>query len=151
MTTAGALDRARDSFGRHAWADAYAQLSALDQEAPLAPVDLERLDCVEQGYLLLPVALRSLAEGDPAAASATFRQAAKIGDRFGDVDLTTLARLGRGQALTRLGETAEGVALLDEVMVAVTAGEVAPVVVGIAYCGVIVACQDAFDVRRAQE
>src|SRR6266542_6252338 len=26
MTTTDALDRARDSFGRHAWADAYAQL-----------------------------------------------------------------------------------------------------------------------------
>jgi DNA-binding CsgD family transcriptional regulator len=220
MTTVGALDRARDSFGRHAWAHAYAQLSALDEDAPLRPADLERLamaayligrdddsadawarafhqrlraddtpraarcafwlglkllhrgefarsggwiargrrlldegqlDCVEQGYLLLPVALRSLAEGDVAAASATFIQAGKIGDRFGDADLTTLARLGRGQALIRLGETAEGVALLDEVMLAVTAGEVAPIIVGIAYCGVIVACQDAFDVRRAQE
>ena len=104
-----------------------------------------------RGYLLLPVAIRSLAGGDAAAANATFSQAAKIGERFGDQDLTTLARLGRGQALTRSGETAEGVALLDEVMVAVTAGEVAAIVAGIAYCGVIAACQEAFDVRRAQE
>ena len=43
MTTADALDRARDSFDRFAWADAYDQLSALDREAPLAPADLERL------------------------------------------------------------------------------------------------------------
>jgi hypothetical protein len=63
----------------------------------------------------------------------------------------TLARTGQGQALTRLGETAEGVALPDEVMVAVTAGEAPAIVVGIAYCGAIVACQEAFDVRRAQE
>ena len=220
MTTADALDLARDSFDRFAWADAYDQFSALDREAPLAPADLERLaisaylvgrdddsadvwarashgwlrvgdasrgarsafwlgftlvhrgefargggwlaraqrllddgqlDCAEHGYLLLPVAIRSLAGGDAAAANATFSQAAKIGDRFGDQDLTTLARLGQGQALTRLGETAEGVALLDEVMVAVTAGEVAAIVAGIAYCGVIAACQEVFDVRRAQE
>jgi len=219
-TTADALERARGSFGRHAWADAYAQLSALDHESPLAPEDLERLamaaylvgkgddsadvwarafhewlragdapraarcafwlglgllergesargggwlararrllddghlDCVEQGYLLLPAALQSLAQGDAAAAYATFSQAAKVADRFGDPDLTILARLGRGQALTRLGETAEGLTLLDEVMVAVTAGEVAATVVGIVYCGVLVACQWAFDVRRAQE
>jgi DNA-binding CsgD family transcriptional regulator len=114
-------------------------------------LDDGQLDCAEHGYLLLPVAIRSLAGGDAAAANATFSQAAKIGERFGDQDLTTLARLGRGQALTRLGETAEGVALLDEVMVAVTAGEVAAIVAGIAYCGVIAACQEAFDVRRAQE
>ncbi len=114
-------------------------------------LDDGQLDCAEQGYLLLPIAIRSLAGGDAAAANATFSQAAKIGDRFGDQDLTTLARLGRGQALTRLGETAEGVALLDEVMVAVTAGEVAAIVAGIAYCGVIAVCQEAFDVRRAQE
>ena len=114
-------------------------------------LDDGQLDCAEHGYLLLPVAIRSLAGGDAAAANATFSQAAKIGERFGDQDLTTLARLGRGQALTRLGETAEGVALFDEVMVAVTAGEVAAIVAGIAYCGVIAACQEAFDVRRAQE
>jgi DNA-binding CsgD family transcriptional regulator len=114
-------------------------------------LDDGRLDCVEQGYLLLPAALQSLAGSDAAAAYATFSQAAKIGDRFRDPDLVTLAQLGRGQAMTRLGETAEGMALLDEVMVAVTAGEVSTTVAGHVYCGVIVACQWVFDVRRAHE
>ena len=92
-----------------------------------------------------------MAGGDAAAACATFGQAAEIGGRFGEPDLETLAGLGRGQALIRLAQTAEGVALLDEVMVAVTAGEASAVVAGIAYCGVIAACQEIFDLRRAQE
>ncbi|HKE97436.1 MAG TPA: LuxR C-terminal-related transcriptional regulator [Actinomycetes bacterium] len=114
-------------------------------------LDEGQLDCVEQGYLLLPVALQRFAEGDAAAAYAAFGQAAKLGDRFGDRDLATLARAGRGQVLLRLGETVEGVALLDEAMVAVEAGEVSPIMVGSIYCAVIEACQELFDLRRAQE
>jgi DNA-binding CsgD family transcriptional regulator len=114
-------------------------------------LDGGRHDCVEQGYLLFPAALQRIGEGDYATAYATFTQAAEIGDRFGDPDLVTLARHGQGRALIRLGETAKGIALLDEIMVAVTAGEVSPIVVGDVYCGVISACQEIFDLRRAQE
>ncbi len=108
-------------------------------------------DCVEEGYLLLPVALQTVMEGDAATAYATFSQAAKIGGRFGDQDLVTLAQHGQGQALIMLGEAARGMALLDEAMVAVTADEVSAIVAGTVYCGVIEACLETFDLRRAQE
>ncbi len=63
----------------------------------------------------------------------------------------TIALMGRGRTSIFLGRTAEGVALLDEAMVAVTAGEVSPIIAGDIYCSVIEACQEIFDLRRAQE
>jgi len=115
-----------------------------------ALLDEAQLDCVERGYLLMPVAMEGLATGNAAAAFSACSQAATIGDS-GDPDLKSFAGMGRGQALIRLGEIAQGVASLDEAMVAVTAGEVSANVAGIVYCGVIEACQEIFDLRRAQE
>lgn len=107
--------------------------------------------CVEKGYLLLPIGYRSVHGGDPVEAHASFLQAAAIGDHFGDKDLSTLALQGQGRALIRQGEISKGVTLLDEAMVAVTAGEVSPLTAGGVYCSVIEACGEIFDLRRAQE
>lgn len=212
--------RARESFGRQAWGDAYAQLRAADQVTPLGLADLERLalaafligkdaesaeigarahheslrlddapraarcafwvgfqhlnagevaqglgwlaragrvlderrlDCVERGYLLLPVAIRAVDEGDYGTAYTTFSNAAEIAERFGDPQLATMAQYGRGRALLGSGRTADGVALIDEAMVGITSGHVSPSVVGALYCSAIEAWKGIFDLRRAQE
>jgi DNA-binding CsgD family transcriptional regulator len=112
--------------------------------------DLQR-DCAEEGYLLWLDGLQRLVEGDAATAAAICDQATKIGERFGDPDLVALGRLGLGGSMIPLGETAAGLALLDEVMVAVEADEVSPTVAGVVYCAVIEACQEIFDLRRARQ
>jgi ATP/maltotriose-dependent transcriptional regulator MalT len=108
-------------------------------------------ECVEQGYMLLPVAFEHELSGDLDGASATAATAVEIGERFGDRDLFAMAIHVQGTVVAKAGRIAEGLRLLDEAMVAVTAGECSPVVAGIVYCGVILACEDVYEVRRAQE
>ena len=81
----------------------------------------------------------------------SFVEAGEIAERLADADASMFARLGRGYSLILQGRVAEGMALLDEVMVSVTADEVAPMLAGIAYCQVIDLCQAVFDLRRARE
>jgi DNA-binding CsgD family transcriptional regulator len=114
-------------------------------------VEEAAVPCAEQGWLLCAAARTSVVQGDFASAHARFEEAAGIGARFGDRDLVALARHGAGRSLLGLGRTAEGLTLLDEVMVSVAGGEVGPVVAGIVYCSVISACHSIFDLRRAQE
>ena len=106
---------------------------------------------VEHGYLLLPTVFEQAANNDWEAAGATAGKAAAIGERFGDADLFALATHEQGGILIKLGRLDEGLGLLDEAMVAVTARELSPIVAGIVYCGVILACQSAHEVRRARE
>jgi len=220
MAVADREERARGSFERRAWGDAFAELSAAHRDGQLEVEDLERLavsaymvgrddacedawigahhawlrrgeaeraarcafwqalglffrgdlapamgwvarggrlledpraDCVEQAWLLMLKALPLLFDGNEDAASPSFLEAGEIAARFADPDATMFARLGRGYSLILQGRVAEGMALLDEVMVSVTADEVAPMLAGIAYCQVIALCQAVFDLRRARE
>lgn len=107
--------------------------------------------CAERGYLLLPVAMRSMMSGDPETAYGICGQMVEIGEYCRDADVLTMGRHGQGRTLLRMGRIEEGLSLLDESMVAVTAGDVSPMFAGRIYCSVIEACHEIGDVRRAHE
>jgi ATP/maltotriose-dependent transcriptional regulator MalT len=107
-------------------------------------------DSVERGYLLVPTLLRRAGELDWKGVADVAKKAERIAERHGDADLFALAAHERGHALVRLGRVEEGLRLMDEAMVCVTAGELSPVVTGLVYCSVIAYCQDLFQLGRAQ-
>ena len=106
-------------------------------------------DCVERGYLLLPRALRHVMSGEFGEVETVSREAADIGRRFDDPDLTALAAQTQGRALLRLARTDEGLRLLDEVMVSVTGARCSPMVTGIVYCSVLEGCYETHAFQRA--
>ena len=134
LATRGEMGRASGWFGR-------AQ-RMLEQEEG---------DSAERGYLLIPAVLEHVAAGDWRAAGDTAAAAAEIGQRLGDPDLLALALHEQGHALVKQGRIADGLRLLDEAMLAVTAEELSPIVTGLVYCSVIAYCQELYELRRAQE
>jgi ATP/maltotriose-dependent transcriptional regulator MalT len=124
----------------HGWV---ARIHHLVEQAPCGPV--------AAGYLDLATGLVTMFSGDPVAARPRLESAALAGLRHADADLAAISRLGCGQTLVMTGQVADGLAMLDEAMVSVTAGDVSPVATGLIYCAVIETCQGLFDVRRAQE
>lgn len=108
-------------------------------------------DSIERALPLVATALRARGEGDYETALRTFETLAGLAQQRGDPELTAMSWLGLGQALVDVGEIERGLGLLDEALVAVTAGEVSPMNAGVVYCGSIESFQQAFDLRRAQE
>lgn len=107
-------------------------------------------DSVEHGYLLVPTVLKRAGERDWKGVTQVAKRVERVAERHGEADLFALAAHERGHALVRLGRVEQGLQLMDEVMVSVTAGELSPVVTGLVYCSVIAYCQDMFQLSRAQ-
>jgi len=108
-------------------------------------------ECPEQAWLRTWNAFVRMWGGDPEGAQPTFAESVDAGQRFDDADLLTISRLGQGMCLLLQGHGSAGMALLDEVMVGVTSGDVSPIYTGIAYCTMIAGCSDLFDLRRARQ
>jgi DNA-binding CsgD family transcriptional regulator len=108
-------------------------------------------ECVEQGYLVVPLAEQQLRQGQNDAAHATAGQAVAVGERFGDADLMAAARHLQGRALIHAGHVLAGLRRLDETMLAVVADELSPIMTGMMYCSVIEACRQVYALGRARE
>jgi DNA-binding CsgD family transcriptional regulator len=121
----------------------FARAQRLVDEAPEGRPD--------HGFLLIPEGLAALYAGDAQRAAEAFARAGEIARAHHDADFIALADLGLGQSRIQLGQPEAGLALLDEVMVSVTAGEVSPIPSGIVYCAMLQSCRLAFDARRARE
>jgi tetratricopeptide (TPR) repeat protein len=91
------------------------------------------------------------AEGRPEEAMEHAGRALEIARRVGDTDLEALALQDRGRALVAAGSVKDGMALIDEAMTAVTAGELTPRTAGRAYCNMMSTCDRLGDFGRAAE
>ena len=105
----------------------------------------------ERGYLLLPRMFELESRGEFESAASTAGEAAAIGSRHRDPDLYALATHAQGQMLISGGRVRDGLALLDEAMLVAAREDLSPIVTGLVYCGVVLACRQAYELRRARE
>ena len=112
--------------------------------------DREEME-VERAYLLVPRALQRFGAGDPGGAADLGLDAAATALRAREPDLLSLGLLVQGRGRIEEGRVEEGLALLDEAMVAVSNDEPSPMVTGLVYCAVIGACRKVYALGRAQE
>jgi DNA-binding CsgD family transcriptional regulator len=112
-------------------------------------LESETEDVVERGYLLTHEFFQHLGRGDLARAAETAALVLQTGRRFTENDLIAQGLMMQGRMMIYSGRVREGLALLDEAMVGLSAGEVSPIVAGMAYCSLIEACQELSDFSRA--
>ncbi|TDO44540.1 regulatory LuxR family protein [Kribbella sp. VKM Ac-2527] len=106
-------------------------------------------DVVERGYLRIHEFFRHLAQGEYAEALRTGTEITEAARRFGDADLLAQGLTCQGRLLMYSNRVPEGLAMLDEAMVGVAAGEVSPIFAGQVYCAMIEGCQEVSDFSRA--
>lgn len=108
-------------------------------------------DVVERGYLLVHRMFGSIFQGEWPQALEHAAAIVEYGHRFNDPDLIAMGLASQGRLLLYAGQVPRGVALMDEAMVGLAAGEVSPVFAGSIYCTMIEGCQEISDFARAAE
>jgi DNA-binding CsgD family transcriptional regulator len=112
-----------------------------------------RPDSAEHAFLAERAAVFALLdEGDPEAAEALAEEAIRIGQAIGATDHEMVGRALHGFARVTMGRVTEGLRELDEVSAAILAGELSDrVLIGVAGCYLIAACDRARDHGRATQ
>ncbi|MET9434270.1 hypothetical protein ABZY12_09055, partial [Streptomyces sp. NPDC006551] len=108
-------------------------------------------ECPEQCYLAWTDAEEAQEHRDPGAALAAALRMNRIARHSGSPDLIALSRQAHAAVLLANGRRAEGLALLDDAMCAVTAGELSGMFTGWLYCLALTECMEAADLGRAVE
>ncbi|WP_318211124.1 helix-turn-helix transcriptional regulator [Streptomyces sp. SJL17-1] len=108
-------------------------------------------DCPEQCFLAMTEAEEASAHGDHASALAATRRMTALALACGSPDLLALSRRTESHVLLAAGRRTEGLALLDDAMCAVSAGELSGMVTGWLYCLALTECMEAADFARAVE
>ncbi|MFF8847421.1 LuxR family transcriptional regulator [Streptomyces sp. NPDC015127] len=108
-------------------------------------------ECPEQCFLAWTDTEEAQRNRDPGAALAAARRMYRIAEHSGSADLIALSRQAHAAVLLADGRREEGLALLDDAMCSVTAGELSGMFTGLLYCLALTQCMAAADFARAAE
>ncbi|NUT92507.1 MAG: hypothetical protein HOY78_10800 [Saccharothrix sp.] len=106
-------------------------------------------ECHAHGLLMLVTQLEpNLHTGHPTKAVEVARQVQELGHRVGRPEVVALGLNGEGRALIKAGHVVDGLALLDEAMVAALDGRLPPFASGTLCCHTIATCHEIADLGR---
>jgi DNA-binding NarL/FixJ family response regulator len=106
--------------------------------------------CLGHAWLVELEANERAAAGDIESAFAGARKLRDLAVQLDEPTLTSFGLALEGRLLVRRGDVERGFGLLDEAMLGVPAGRIAPAEAGNLYCQMMSICHDVADFRRAQ-
>jgi ATP/maltotriose-dependent transcriptional regulator MalT len=105
----------------------------------------------EHGYVLFMEVEADLSAAELDGAIEKARRMQELGRQYADPSLAALGVAGEGRALIKQGRVNDGIALLDEAMLAAASDELDPGWAGNIYCQMMRMCHELADLRRAGE
>lgn len=104
----------------------------------------------ERGYVALLELRRALAQGRFDQMVPLADEIVTIGELHADADLVAFGAVSQGRLTIYGGEVASGLALLDEAVTTVLAGEASPLTAGVVFCIAIEGCQEVGALDRVR-